>query len=707
MPSPIRPSLAAPLVTHSDSMEARSVSADTSSDTHEALLQMPSSATAIESQDTLQAPTGTLQMALQTTSGRDGMLSVPLWPQPALTRASLEAWQDAAGLRHAEYIERRALATEILRLAAPSARAGSNSDRLKIEGSLILREKQHLTQLPAGLSVRGDLDCSGCLKLTQLPYGLTVSGNLSCYDCPKLTQLPEGLSVGGSLDCGNCIALTHMPAELSIGGDFSCNDCISLTQLPVRLSIGGNFSCGGCTSLTQLPEKLSVGGELYCNRCTSLIRLSEELSVGGDLDCSDCTSLTQLPESLSVGGDLNCSGCISLTQLPERPSVSGDLICCGCTGLTSLPNSISSWGALANGNTRFIDLSGSGISPALRQRLEQVDLPGMRFHFSNAPAASADVRFADLNTAATFWSKQAQRQIVPDLAAWTDVSVRDCDLLRQFLGRLCDTADYQQPNARLRLAGRVCDLLQAMDESPALRRLGSDRISDALQTCDDRVIWTMNQLEIAVRVNQAQNSQDGASLQELVLSFMSLDIVQDHARQKVNSLTWVDEVEVFLAYESGLREALKLPVSAEHMLHASCAKVTQADLDRAQDAAEAAVKDPVKVAAYLDVSPTWQHYLRRQQAKQWAWERMVPEALPQGLQADEMQCPITLENFAQLAQPVLAPSGSTWRAYEAEALLTHWVEHGTDAYHHKLKLADLRRLPKWTEDRPAKRQRTS
>jgi hypothetical protein len=264
--------------------------------------------------------------------------------------------------------------------------------------------------------------------------------------------------------------------------------------------------------------------------------------------------------------------------------------------------------------------------------------------------------------------------------------------LRQFLGRLCETADYQHPNARVRLAGRVCDFLQAMDESPVLRRLCSDCISDALQTCGDRVIWAMNQVEIAVRIHQAQHAQeDGAKLKELVLSFMRLDIVQAHARQKVNTLTWVDEIEVFLAYESGLREALKLPVAAQHMLFARCAQVTQADLDSACDAADAAMQDPNRVAAYLQTSAPWQHHLRRQQAKQWAWERMAPEPCPQGLKADELRCAITLDYFAQLTQPVLAPSGSTWHAYEAQALLTHWIEHGTDVYNQKLELGDLRR----------------
>jgi hypothetical protein len=111
--------------------------------------------------------------------------------------------------------------------------------------------------------------------------------------------------------------------------------------------------------------------------------------------------------------------------------------------------------------------------------------------------------------------------------------------------------------ARMRLTGRVREVLQAINDSFVLHWLCRDCISDALQTCDDRVIWTMNQIEIAVRVHQTRHAQeDGAKLRELVLSFLCLDIVQDYVRQKAHTLIWVDEIEVFLASESGLREAL-------------------------------------------------------------------------------------------------------------------------------------------------------
>jgi hypothetical protein len=77
---------------------------------------------------------------------------------------------------------------------------------------------------------------------------------------------------------------------------------------------------------------------------------------------------------------------------------------------------------------------------------------------------------------------------------------------------------------------------------------------------------------------------------------------------------------------------------------------------------------------------------------------MVPKPRPQGREAEGLQCVITLEGFERLAQPLLVPSGNTWRAYEAETLLGHLIEQGTDVFNQKPELGALRRAVIWVGD---------
>jgi hypothetical protein len=333
-------------------------------------------------------------------------------------------------------------------------------------------------------------------------------------------------------------------------------------------------------------DSLDVVGDLTIRDNRHLAQLPAGLHVSGSLDCSRCIGLTHLPEGLSVGGNLLCNGCARLT-LPAKLDLGGHLSCNDCPSVTRLPKGMTSWGALANGRERVINLFGSGLSFALLKRLEKAEAPGMLIRFHRAPEAHPHLYFATLNTAAKFWSEKTLGLKTLELSAWTDFPIDDDELLVKFLDNLCRTSEYQHPSARWRLAGRVCDLLQAMDENPLLRQLCSTCIRNALQTSGDSAIWAMSQVEKVVHVQQ-------------------------------------------------------LP-------------------------------------------------LRQQEAKHWSWERMVSKPWPQGLQAEDLRCAFTLQDFGSLTQPVLAPAGSTWRAYEARFLLTWWVEHGTDPFHQTLKLADLMR----------------
>jgi hypothetical protein len=250
-------------------------------------------------------------------------------------------------------------------------------------------------------------------------------------------------------------------------------------------------------------------------------------------------------------------------------------------------------------------------------------------------------------------------------------------LLRKFLGRLRGTADYTNASVRPHLVARVCELLTALDSDAALRAQVLDCISQGLSSCDDRVILIMNQVELAVRIHEAERGGlDDRALKTLVLGLMQLDIVHTHARAKVRSQHFADEVEVFLAYEIGLRDTLQLPVSTQTMLFARCSMVSPEDLQAAQIAAQEAVADMERVAAYFASSAPWKQHLRRLSVTAWSWDNLEPRPMPSRLRLHSLQCPLTLASYAELTQPLVWQQGEVCVVYEAADFVQHWLARG-------------------------------
>ena len=95
------------------------------------------------------------------------------------------------------------------------------------------------------------------------------------------------------------------------------------------------------------------------------------------------------------------------------------------------------------------------------------------------------------------------------------------------VGRLRDTADFRNARGRPLLTGRVLELLQRMQgDDPEVAALCHERIGQALETCGDRVIWAMNQLELALRTHHAQSAAaPQAALRRLAAALVRLEVV--------------------------------------------------------------------------------------------------------------------------------------------------------------------------------------
>ena len=503
-------------------------------------------------------------------------------------------------------------------------------ENLSVVGRLSLRGCTGLTALPENLSVGRDLSLDGCTGLTALPENLSVEGYLSLDGCTGLTALPENLSVGGNLSLSGCTGLTALPENLSVGGNLFLSGCTGLTALPENLSVKGYLSLDGCTGLTALPENLSVGGNLYLRHCTSLTALPENLSVegylslkgctglsalpenlsvGDDLYLGGCTGLTALPESLSVGGSLSLRGCTGLMALPENLSVGGSLSLRGCTGLTALPNWITTMGLTSRGFIRHVDLENTGLSDALIDRMCTIRTPNMQFHFSES-AGQPEQQFSDLEQGFAFWRRLASSNSeIPEL----DLRHDQADDLVCYLGRLTGTADYQNQTSRPVLAQRVMAVMLLLAGNDRVRETALRHIHDALSSCDDRIILALDDLETLQLLTSAETlafeNRDPRELKALGLQMMRLDAVKQFARDHMKTLSWVDAIEVELAFQIGVRQQLDLPGSTQHMIFRRCANVSDQDIANAVQHVNTYCSE-TQLEVYLAQWAPWQKFQR-------------------------------------------------------------------------------------------------
>ena len=450
---------------------------------------------------------------------------------------------------------------------------------------------------------------SDCTGLTALPENLSVGGLLYLDGCTGLTALPENLSVGGNLYLDGCTGLTALPENLSVGGNLYLNGCTGLTALPENLSVGDGLSLDGCTGLTALPENLSVEGYLSLVGCTALTALPENLSVGGYFFLDGCTGLTALPENLSVGGFLSLNGCTGLTALPENLSVGGSLFLNGCTGLTALPNWITTMGLTSQGSIRYVYLENSGLSDALIDRMRTIRTPDMQFHFSRS-AGQPEQQFSNLEQGFAFWRRLASSNSeIPEL----DLRHDQADDLVCYLGRLTGTADYKNQTSRPVLAQRVMAVMSLLAGNDRVRETALRHIHDALSSCDDRIILALDDLETLQLLTSAETlafeNRDPGELKALGLQMMRLDAVKRFARDHMKTLSWVDAIEVELAFQIGVRQQLDLPGSTQHMIFRGCANVSDQDIANAVQHVNTHCSE-AQLEVYLAQWAPWQKFQR-------------------------------------------------------------------------------------------------
>lgn len=538
---------------------------------------------------------------------------------------------------------------------------------LHVEGDLYLTDCTGLMALPPDLQVDEALHLKYCTGLKVLPDDLQVGGSLYLSHCTGLTVLPNALQhIRGSLDLTNCIALRVLPPDLQVDGMLDLTNCIVLKVLPNGLRVKWALYLNNCIGLAVLPNDLHIGGSLDLTNCTGLTVTPHDLHVGGSLYLTDCIALRVLSNGLHVEGSLYLNNCIGLMVLPTDLHVGGSLYFNNCTGLTVLPNWITALGPCRDRSIREVHLINTGLSEAIIERLRATPTPGMLFFFSQQAARLKRI-FPDISTALDHFRELAGEATTIPPPTLPRLSDDATSAVLTFLNRMTATADYKNKTSRPILAHRLLAIFCCMATDAGLCAEAMRTITDGLSSCDDRTISSIDTLELMVHVHRAkQPGVTATELRQLAQGLHRLEKVDRAAAEHLQTLTWVDAIEVYLAFRIGLRERLRLPLLTQNTIFRRCAQVTDV---RLQEVGDTILREESEgdLEAYLNSWDPWRIFQRRHKVMPYSALPQQEIAMPNG----GYVCSITKE---ETSQPVFYGG----QVYDYNSWVKWFIEDGRD-----------------------------
>lgn len=462
-----------------------------------------------------------------------------------------------------------------------------------------------------------------CSVITSLPPMPPHLAHLTLSGCSGLDRLPElsGLAHLTELHVMQCAGLTKGPdlTDCARLERFSMQDCRNVVTPPVLAGCARlrTLVMDGCESLAHPPILVDCVKLMYLTfeRCRSLatppdVSQCVDLEV---LELSQCEALTEPPEVTSSVHlrVLNMRECGALRQAPcvRNCTALEELCMADCTLLrspptlfhhpgltsldmsgvllTSLPENLMELPAGAS-----VELTLSGLSHRVRNLfiavVESYAGNGPTIHYDYAaPAAAEPVPLAE---AVAVWKGRAIDGAPACAALWKRIEAEEnAAVFSQFLGRLVETGDYNNPRLQGDFTQRVQGLIGQLEQDPKLRGTCFTIARGAVDTCGDRVALALLHMEIACMnrhaeqdVDSGRHDDDSAGLIKLAKGMFRLATLESLARQKVNSLQFVDEIEVYLGYIVRLSKEFALPVQMETMLYPNCASISDGDLEHAR-----------------------------------------------------------------------------------------------------------------------------
>lgn len=552
--------------------------------------------------------------------------------------------------------------------------------KLTLSGYLRASRCPKLSYLCDELDVHGFLKIYGCSGLRFIASSLKVKRRVDIDHCPKITTLADHVQLGKDLLLDRCHSITHLPDSLRVPDELKFFNCRGLISLAGNFQVGGSLIIENCPNFLRIDNNLRVSGDIHVRYCNHFTGLPPGFKTRGSFRINRCQRFSELPEGLRVGIDLSVNHSPEFSVFPRDLSVRSNISLEGCTGLTSLPSTVTELGPITfpdrrRNRIRQVNLSGTGLSRAIVNQLQQTGPRGMRFIISMP--ASQHQKYRTLTQVINSWELG---KLSLGTAQWS-LSLHDESNLITFLSRLHNTADAKNKKTNEQLTRRVASMLRHMSANHSgFREEALAVISHALTSCDDRIISTMNEIEIGVRIREAQQSDNPRqALRKLGVSLFALEQVRSHANVLADRPGFQDPIEVHLALEIGLRDAFKLPVSTQTMLFRRCANFSRRDIEQVRVAVSNAMRTDAP-QRFLATWGPWKNLQRRESVTQVKASDLATKTLEQVGLTTESRCLLTLETYHELSEekkPVVAlRTGGSHQLVCLTSLLKAWESNG-------------------------------
>jgi hypothetical protein len=211
--------------------------------------------------------------------------------------------------------------------------------------------------------------------------------------------------------------------------------------------------------------------------------------------------------------------------------------------------------------------------------------------------------------AQTFQKAEQNVEQFPNLAPYEEH-------LRGWLNRLSWTCEggARATTERPLFYKMILQNLRFANENAEFRGHFATIIKGAAKTCGDRVALSILHMGI---VRNSIEAHDLPSTVKSIKDSWIIELLERCAREKVETLRLVDEIEVYLGYPIKLKERLRLSIDLSDMLYFACSGITEADLEAAHAYVTSSMT-PDTLVDRLTKDDRWKKALQREKPAEMA-----------------------------------------------------------------------------------------